>query len=135
MKPTNVWYLGELSESERRIVMELAMVALNPLKTGSGTSIKMFDYMACGLPIISSAVGARGLNLADGIDYYACDPDDLAAFLNNFNPLAPSVDKIVKTARRHVETHGDWANITRTLISEQFALGDAGVAPPPFLAH
>ena len=32
--------------------------------SGSGTNIKMFDFMAAGLPVISTPTGARGINLS-----------------------------------------------------------------------
>ena len=117
-KPHNVWFLGEMSETERRVVMELASVALNPLKSGSGTSIKMFDYMACGLPIVSSAVGARGLGLVDKATYFACDTDEIGTFLTHFDSDSVTAEAVAKNARIHVETHGDWATQVRQLAYE-----------------
>lgn len=129
-KAPNIWFLGELSETERRIVMELATVALNPLTKGSGSSIKMFDYMACGLPIISTAVGARGLGLEDGVNYFVCENNKLGAFLRRFEPLEPSVEAVAKSARKHVEIHGDWANIARNLMVQQSESKSPDVAKP-----
>ena len=34
---------------------------INPMISGSGTNIKMFDFMAAGLPIITTDIGARGI--------------------------------------------------------------------------
>lgn len=38
-----------------------ADIALNPLTTGSGSSLKMGSYLSAGLPIVSTRIGARGL--------------------------------------------------------------------------
>ena len=40
-----------------------ADIALNPLISGSGTSLKVVEYLACGLPTITTATGIRGLEL------------------------------------------------------------------------
>ena len=41
--------------------LEATDVAINPMFSGSGTNIKMFDFMAAGLPIVTTAIGARGI--------------------------------------------------------------------------
>ena len=43
------------------------------MMSGSGTNINMLDYMAAGLPIISTSVGARGLNLKNHSDTIICN--------------------------------------------------------------
>jgi glycosyltransferase involved in cell wall biosynthesis len=45
-----------------------ADIALNPLTSGSGTSLKAVEYLACGLPTITTAMGMRGLELVSGHD-------------------------------------------------------------------
>ena len=36
-------------------------ISINPMLNGSGSNIKMFEYLAAGLPIISTKIGKRGL--------------------------------------------------------------------------
>ncbi|MCL0104448.1 glycosyltransferase family 4 protein, partial [Dehalococcoidia bacterium] len=43
--------------------IEMADIAINPMMSGSGTNVKMLEYMAYGLPIITTSVGARGLEI------------------------------------------------------------------------
>ncbi|CQR48726.1 glycosyltransferase family 4 protein [Haloferax massiliensis] len=43
-----------------------ADIALCPLSMGSGTKLKMLDYMAAGLPIVTTSVGIQGLSVEDG---------------------------------------------------------------------
>lgn len=38
---------------------------INPVETGSGTNVKMIEFLAAQLPVLTSAFGARGLELAD----------------------------------------------------------------------
>lgn len=41
-------------------------IAIVPLEEGEGTKLKLFDYMAAGLPIITTKKGAEGMGLIDG---------------------------------------------------------------------
>lgn len=64
--PKNVLAFGVLTEEEKGEIYKLADIAINPMFSGSGTNIKMLDYMSAGLPVISTPVGSRGLNAEDG---------------------------------------------------------------------
>lgn len=54
----------------------LADVALCPLPFGSGTKLKMLDYLAAGLPIVTTTVGAQGLPIEDGREALVRDEAD-----------------------------------------------------------
>jgi glycosyltransferase involved in cell wall biosynthesis len=41
-------------------VLAAADVAVNPVSYGSGSNLKMADYLAAGLPVVSTSIGARG---------------------------------------------------------------------------
>jgi glycosyltransferase involved in cell wall biosynthesis len=60
--PENVGFTGEIGEKEKALYLACADVALNPMLSGSGTNLKMFEYIASGLPVISTHFGARGLD-------------------------------------------------------------------------
>ncbi len=47
--------------------------SLNPVVQGSGSSLKTYEALAAGLPMISSAFGVRGFDLTPGEDYYLID--------------------------------------------------------------
>jgi polysaccharide biosynthesis protein PslH len=62
---------GESVQGERRVirlgfvedlesVLAAADVALNPVTVGSGSSVKLADYLSAGLPVVSTPVGVRG---------------------------------------------------------------------------
>jgi glycosyltransferase involved in cell wall biosynthesis len=62
--PDNVHLFGVLEEDEKFELYKLADYAINPIFSGAGINVKMLEYMAAGLPIISTAFGARGIDLA-----------------------------------------------------------------------
>ena len=57
----NVRITGRLTEDEKIKYLSASDIAINPMFSGSGTNIKMFDFMAAGLPIITTSIGARGI--------------------------------------------------------------------------
>ena len=50
-----------------------AAVYANPLRFGAGTSLKVLEALASGLPLVSTAVGVRGFGLHSGRDYREAD--------------------------------------------------------------
>lgn len=65
--PKNIIFTGLVSTEEKDLLLQISDFGINPMSSGSGTNIKMFDYMAAGLPIVSTPTGARGLTLAENI--------------------------------------------------------------------
>ena len=72
--PENVTMLGQVSDSEKISIYKLSDYAINPMFSGAGTNIKMLEYMAVGLPIISTKFGARGLKFSKNM--LVCDKEN-----------------------------------------------------------
>lgn len=62
---SNVKITGSLTENQKVLYLGASDLAINPMFSGSGTNIKMFDFMAAGLPIVSTKIGARGISETD----------------------------------------------------------------------
>jgi glycosyltransferase involved in cell wall biosynthesis len=65
-KPPNVKITGVISEADKIGYLSASDFAINPMFSGSGTNIKMFDFMAAGLPVITTETGARGIARQNG---------------------------------------------------------------------
>ncbi|HKL27280.1 MAG TPA: glycosyltransferase family 4 protein, partial [Desulfuromonadales bacterium] len=61
--PPNVGFTGLVPEAEKALYLMLADIALNPMRSGSGSNLKLAEYLAAGLPVVSTPVGARGYQL------------------------------------------------------------------------
>ncbi|MBT9160303.1 MAG: hypothetical protein DDT26_01580 [Dehalococcoidia bacterium] len=59
--PENVVLSGVVSEQDKAALLATADFALNPMLSGAGTNVKMFDFLAAGLPVVATPVGARGI--------------------------------------------------------------------------
>src|SRR5207302_10682156 len=78
--PANVRLHGRVSDVQKQLLFAQATLALNPMKAGSGSNLKLVDYLAAGLPVLSSTVGARGFSpeLVDCLEVVAPEPAALA---------------------------------------------------------
>lgn len=86
----NILVTGRVDDARRDELLLASDLALNPMAAGSGTNIKMFDYMAAGLPILSTEIGARGISTArDSLS--GVFVDDLSAFPERCNHLTTIV--------------------------------------------
>ncbi len=63
--PPNVVLAGVVSDTAKRTLLASVDVALNPMRTGSGTNLKIVEYFAAGIPVVSTPFGARGLDAGD----------------------------------------------------------------------
>ena len=67
----------------------IADIAINPMLSGSGTNLKMLEYLSFGLPIITTKVGARGFNLKNDKEVIICQikefPRNIEKILKNKN--------------------------------------------------
>lgn len=108
--PSNVIPLGVVPDASKVALLSAADVALAPLTTGSGTNLKVVEYLAAGIPVVSTAVGARGLDLpphamriAELIDFPEAIRGALAA--------DASSDRVTLEARAAVERAYGWPSI------------------------
>lgn len=111
--PSNVVLLGVVSAERLDLLLTSCDLALNPMATGSGSNLKLLMYLAAGLPIVSTDIGARGVDADEaGIAIASLDrfPDAIVAALGR-----PDADRVA-AGRRWVEQHGDW-----TAIGQRFA--------------
>jgi hypothetical protein len=57
---------------------------LNPVTRGSGANVKLFEYLAAQLPVISTLFGVRGTALEPETDFLLCDVDHLKDSIGRF---------------------------------------------------
>lgn len=113
--PDNVGLLGLVSEEEKLRVFSCADFALNPMYSGSGTNLKMFDYMAAGLPIITTAFGTRGIE-DKSLFLLADDVEGMTAAIRGLQSGQTVVD--VEKARTYAREHFDWEVIAECAWKE-----------------
>ena len=105
-----------------------AAVVVVPLRVGGGTRLKIFEAMAAGRAVVSTAIGAEGLDVTSGQDLVlADDPDGFAeaviALLRD-----PALRRSVGAAAAESAARYDWPAIA--LSFEQIVRRAIGAAQP-----
>ena len=112
--PANVLMLGQLPEAEKWLAYVVSDLALNLVVSGSGSNVKMFEYAAAGLPILSTEFGARGTGLRPGEHYYPTGLEDFAARLAELAGAdRAALAQVGAAGKRQVRETSDWQVIGR----------------------
>lgn len=95
-----------------------ALAAIVPLRTGGGTRLKILEAMAAGVPVVSTAFGAEGLDVAPGKNILVVDPTDPDAWVRELAGLAESASwrqQLTVAARQLVREQYDWTILGESL--------------------
>jgi glycosyltransferase involved in cell wall biosynthesis len=63
--PRNIVFPGVVTATAKATLLACASVALNPMRIGSGTNLKLIEFLGHGVPTVTTPFGARGLGLTD----------------------------------------------------------------------
>jgi glycosyltransferase involved in cell wall biosynthesis len=88
-------------------------VSVVPIRIGGGTRLKIYECMAAGLPVVSTAVGAEGLAYTAGKDMLIADgaAEFAAACLRLLEDEAER-RRVAAAALELVEGRFSWAAVT-----------------------
>jgi len=124
--PANVLPMGLVPERILFTLLRCSDLALNPMRRGSGSNLKIAQAFAIGVPVITTEVGARGYDVEH-------DNELLVATISEFPEVIARAlhdtvgsDRRAERARRHVERVLDWSS-----LSERFARGLLAAAGAP----
>ncbi len=112
---SNVIFTGLLNEEKKLKYLAAANLAVNPMFSGSGTNIKMFDFMAAGLPIITTSIGARGIEEGPDAAFKVCDERDFASEILTTIENPDMKINFSKNARILAEEKYSWERISANL--------------------
>ena len=114
-----------------------ALAAVIPLQTGSGTRLKILEAMAAGVPVVSTALGAEGIEVTDGINIMLADtPQAMAAAIRELADNQQTRCRIAAAARALVADRYDWSILGERLYNiHQQALREHGRPSPARLGQ
>lgn len=93
-----------------------ALVAVAPLRSGSGTRLKILEAMAASVAVVSTALGAEGLEVEAGRDFVQADSAaEMSRAVLDVARDAEARRRLIAAGRKVVETLYDWSALARTL--------------------
>jgi sugar transferase (PEP-CTERM/EpsH1 system associated) len=89
-----------------------AIAAVVPLRTGSGTRLKILESMAAGVPVVSTTLGAEGIDAQDGVNILLANSErEIAAAISKLIRSAETRNRIAAVGRELVKNSYDWCAI------------------------
>ncbi len=108
----NVVKLGEVDENTKWVAFNIADIGLNPMEIGSGTNVKIFEYAAAGLAILSTPFGARGIPFASGREFVSAEIGEFAKAMEGLViGKKQRMTAMGTRARKSVLARADWTVI------------------------
>ena|GEM_PF-1793282 len=92
-------------------VLAAADVGVCPLSSGSGTKLKVMDYLAAGLPVVTTTVGAAGIDLVDGESALIRDDDEAFADAVETVVSSPETAERLSRAARELSEQYRWETV------------------------
>lgn len=113
--PKNVRSIGFLEEADKVRWLHASDIAINPMFSGSGTNIKMFDFMSAGLSVVTTPTGARGITSTSTDGIYLAEREEVSALLGRVFNDPEALAAGGQGNRRVVKERFSWEAISPAL--------------------
>jgi glycosyltransferase involved in cell wall biosynthesis len=116
-------FLGVIAYDDLSIFLNTADICVAPFvkSRGEASPLKLFDYMACGKPVVCSDIPSINYLTKQNCGVVAIPPDNSHALATSIIDLLDddlSRGKMGQLARKYVEKYNSWETITSQLINE-----------------
>lgn len=118
--PENVTVTGYV-EDDFEAHFDASDVALNTMLSGGGTNIKLIDYFARSLPVVSTPFGVRGIDVTPGDELLLAEPENFPEAIITLSEDPDMRHAIGKAGRRLAAEKYTWESASqkvRNLICE-----------------
>jgi len=105
-----------------------ALAAVVPLKTGGGSRLKILEAMAAGVPVVSTTLGAEGLDVHDGKDILMADTNEqMAEKIVSLIESEELRQRLRAAGRALVSERYDWSRLGASLFEVYQQLLETGL--------
>lgn len=92
-------------------------VGLNPITSGSGSNVKLPEYLARGLAVVSTPFGTRGYDLIDGEHLFIARSGEFGATLRQLTERPEETTAVADRGRQRVADRYTWESVSRRYLS------------------
>jgi len=109
--PANCLLGGWVTEFTKRPILAGADAALNPIRSGYGSNVKLPEYLAVGAPVVTTSLGARGFDVRDGTHVLIRELDHFETTLESLWDGSQQPDEMAARGRELVSTKYSWSAV------------------------
>ncbi|WP_436911612.1 glycosyltransferase family 4 protein [Halosimplex marinum] len=91
-------------------------LGMNPVTTGAGSNVKVPEYLAHGVPVLSTPFGVRGFPVEDGREALVRDLSQFPATINAASRGELDLSALARRGKRLVTQQLNWQRVSRTLL-------------------
>ncbi len=126
--PANVVLTGQVIERVKRTLLAAADVALNPVRHGSGTNLKVIEYLSAGVPVVSTAFGIRGLEVGNRRHLLVAEPHEMVGAIEEVLADPQAAEARARAGRALAVERYDWTALGSRLahVAQQVRRSGAG---------
>jgi len=104
-----------------------AVAVVAPIRSGSGTRLKILEAMAAGVPVASTRLGVEGIDAEDNVHLLLGDsPAEIGAAIRQIVSSTETRIRLAAAARDLVATRYDWSTIGEKLFRIHYDLFATG---------
>jgi len=111
--PANLKQHGVVDDATKVHILGNADLALNPMAAGSGSNVKVLEYFAYALPVLSTSFGMRGIQAEAGRDYREAALEQFADALRQAADAPASLAAIAAAGKALALERYTWDAIAR----------------------
>lgn len=102
---------GCIPHEEISVFTRACQVGVAPIFSGSGTRLKILEYMAAGIPVVATAKGGEGLSIQNRRDVVIAEEEHFAGEVVNLFVNGDLAVSLGKNGREVVRSHYSWESI------------------------
>jgi glycosyltransferase involved in cell wall biosynthesis len=100
------------------VAAEGGAVGVCPVRFGAGVQNKLLEYMALGLPAVTTSLGLEGITAVPGEQVFVADsPQDFAQSIVHLLVCRREAEIVAENARQFIEKHHSWDAVLASWVS------------------
>lgn len=108
---SNVHLMGLIDGKQKDDLFATSDFAVNPMFSGAGTNLKTLEFLSAGIPMVSTAVGVRGLEMTSGVHYFHGEKENFVAVLKQAIQDQEACEQVAQNGKDYVNATYSWKSI------------------------